>query len=278
MENLTESEDLKLFIGHKRPEFPIWTGYKHFGLENLPEKSGEMTDELLNHRLLNEYAFLFQLRRKLQDLHPYPQRVTLYQYRRFLVHENIGLPSKNLPWANVLSTSDVLAIGDKLSLLVGPSNGHNFQISPILKVEDSVLRQYARHHLCRDVLRFTSDLVDAKILTNNEALDLLTQKALIPTPACGTFETRFLLQALRTIEKATEVFLKNGYLAYSDPYQGRVMGFLLERFHSYLLLQHLSSIGENPAKLCGRMIIVSDELMVKHGLACEEVRPLGGNV
>ena len=272
MTQVTPTENLKFFIGHKEPEFPIWSDYKYFGPENLSVEPQGMVEDLLDHQLLNEYAFLFQLRRRLKSAINSAQLVTLCQYRRFLVRESLGTPSKSIPWARILKASDVLEMGGNLPSLVGPDAGQDFQIGPLIQVKESIVVQYAKHHHCRDILRFSADLVDANIFTNAEALEFLSQQVFVPTPSCGTFPIGFLIWALETIEKAAEVFINNGYQAYADPYQGRVMGFLLERLNSYLLLTYLKSAGIDASALCGRMIIISDELSVKHGLAPRNLR------
>jgi hypothetical protein len=271
---MNKSNDLKLFIGHKNPEFPIWKGYKYFGPEYLKAQPDNQRSELLDHRLLNEYAFLFQLRRQLGVNKDTPQLITLYQYRRFLVKEGIGVPSRNIPWANTLKTSEAIELGELISSMAGPPTNQQFQIGPVIKMPDSLLAQYARHHYCRDILRFCSDLVDAKVLTNQQAFDFLSQKIFIPTPSCGTFSFDFLNEALEILEKAAEVFLNNGYQKHADTYQGRVMGFLLERLNSHLLLEHLKSIGLDASMLSGKMIIISDDTAVKHGVIDPEANTL----
>jgi hypothetical protein len=263
---MNESNNLKLFVGHRHPEFPIWKDYEYFGPENLTTRAKSQPPELLDHRLLNEYAFLFQLRRKLESYGETSRSITLYQYRRFLIRGNLGVPSKNIPWANTLKTAEAIELGEQIPLMAGPTNDQQFQIGPAIRMSDSLLAQYGRHHHCRDILRFCSDLVDAKILTNQEALDFLSQKIFIPTPSCGTFPLIFLRGALETLEKSAQAFLNNGYQKHTDAYQGRVMGFLLERLNSYLLLQNLKSRGLDASKLCGKMIIISDDTAVKHGV------------
>jgi hypothetical protein len=102
-------------------------------------------------------------------------------------------------------------------------------------------------------LKFTSILIDLELLTNAEALNFLNQQYVIPAPSCGTFPLAAFIEIFDLLELAANGFWNNGYRPYSDLYQCRVIGFLLERLNSFLLLSYVKNNSLKIVAISGLM-------------------------
>jgi hypothetical protein len=92
----------------------------------------------------------------------------------------------------------------------------------------------------------------------------LTGSVLIPTSSIGTFRSTTLRQILKTLKEAAE-FRKTCHFIPRVGYQRRVLGFLLERLNSYLILDRIRS-GLSDANF-GHHIIISDGPLIKWTVA-----------
>jgi hypothetical protein len=123
----------------------------------------------------------------------------------------------------------------------------------------SILQQYAEAHFIRDILQFTSTLIDLGILTDEDAFQFLNSKYLIPSPSCGTFTLSCFIDIFKTLELAAIGFWSNGYKSYDDQYQSRVVSFLLERLNSFLLISYINKRSLNINNLLGFTTMVTPE-------------------
>lgn len=256
---------IKLFVGHKKPEFPLWEGFSYLELKDVVTNGSDFNKNKFNDTFFNEYSSLFYLKNLLSILKLEPDSITtIAQHRRFVLNKSIGVKSTNQPWANVVSKKEIknLEITDSFIPLLN----NNYLIGSIVEF-DSILSNYSRHHYVRDLLRFVSVLVDDEILTNNEAEEFLKQKVLIPAPSCGTFPTRDLLEIIEKVELAAFSFWKNGFKIYNDSYQCRTLGFLLERLNSYFLINKILTKGLDINKILGHTTIISESTIIKHGIS-----------
>jgi hypothetical protein len=259
----------RYFVGHRKPDFPIWEGFEYFEPPPLSQSTNSIERLLADHRLLSEYSSLFQLCNRLKSVGSATGQITIAQYRRFVLNVPLGLKSTNLPWARVLSPSDMaeLPIGDE----VLPLPGNSYLIGSGLPLPIGMLGNYAHAHYTRDILQFTASLVDGGILNNQQAFNFLSQPILIPSPSCGSFPLATFLKMMGILEKAASTYFENGYKAYDDPDQGRVCGALIERLNSYLLLEQLIKEGQNMERVMGSTTIVSDSLEVRRGLMAKDL-------
>ncbi len=243
----------------------MWKGFSFLDANKGKDFSTGSSSMLnyLDDKVFNEYASLFFLRRKMMDEGSAGDTLTLCQRRRFVLNRPMGRQSTNQEWALVLSLSEVAGLDLGNQLL--PLPGRSYLIGSGVTLPKGLLMQYAEAHFLRDILRFTSVLVDAEILTDRDALAFLFQKYLIPAPSCGSFRLECFLPILATLELAASAFWSDGYKAYQDNYQSRVCGFLLERLNSFLLLRYLIDHGENIKHSTGSTTIVSDSLHIPVG-------------
>ena len=118
-----------------------------------------------------------------------------------------------------------------------------------------VLGQYASVHILEDIINFSKFLLKSGILDSKQTASFLTGSVLIPACNMGIFRNTTLRQILMNLRDAAE-FIKTSYFIPRVGYQRRVLGFLLERLHSYLILARIQS-GLSDANF-GHHIILSD--------------------
>jgi len=263
-----EKKHHKYFIGHKKPEFTIW---QDFSFYTIPNTNLSKTDTLSliysNHKIFNEYSSLFHLKNTLDNLKNHDQLITICQYRRFVFNKKLGTQSKNMPWCRVLTHKEISSLIVTNHYL--PLRGDAYLIGSALQVP-SILQQYAKTHFVRDILQFTSVLIDLEIFTNEDALNFLNSQYLIPSPSCGTFTLKCFIEIFEVLELAALGFWNNGYKPYNDKYQSRVVSFLLERLNSFLLISYLNKNSLQINNLLGFTTMVtaenSDAVDVQKGL------------
>lgn len=233
---------LKYFIGHKKPEFNLWEGFQFIELPQQQQRENFSTFEYhcFNNKIFNEYSSLFYLNRNIENLKSENSLITICQHRRFVLNKKLGEISTNMPWSTVLTNQQV----DELNIneLITPINDNKYLIGTSVKVQ-SIMNQYASAHFLRDILKFSTVLIESEILSEKDILDFLNSEVLIPAPSCGSFRLDTHINIFCTLEKAAKVFWNFGYRPYADLYQSRVMGFLLERLNSFLLLKEISTFN-----------------------------------
>ena len=257
------TEHLKLFIGHKRPSFPMWPGFRYAAFDATDPTDFPLAayDDLagVNDQLTGEYYYLLSLRRTLLQ-GPLPETLTICQYRRFTLREIIGAQSENQPFARVIDgdTAASPAVGD----LCLPREG-NWLLGSVLHIEPTLLYHYHLHHPLRDLLRFLSDAVDAGALTDADVAALLLQKFMIPAPSVGTYPTEAFLETFECLEKASLAFSRGGFITRGG-YQRRAIGFCMERLNGYLFCREALKRGQDLNRILGSTTIVSDDTVVRH--------------
>lgn len=245
----------------------MWQGFEFFKPSPLPLNASPLEQHLADHRLLSEYASLFDLSRVFAKQSDANSLITIAQYRRFVLNVPLGLKSTSPSWARVLSPQAMQDLHFQDELF--PTPGKRYLIGSPLHVPGGILSNYAESHYTRDILQFTASLVDAGIMCNSEAYAFLSQPILIPSPSCGSFPLQGFLEIMQVLESATKAFFENGYQAYDDRHQGRVCGALIERLNSYLLIKQLSAQGISGDEVAGYTTLVSDTLEVPRGLMAQ---------
>jgi hypothetical protein len=253
----------RYFVGHRKPEFPIWKGFEYFELPLPNPDASELDLYLADHRLLGNYAALFYLCNQLRSQGNTKGQITIAQYRRMVLNIPLGIKSTNCPWYRVLSPEAIKTIPVQEEVL--PLPGQSYLVGSGLELPNGMLSNYAGSHYTRDILRFTANAVDCGVLDNTGAYLFLSQTFLIPAPSCGSFRLESFLDIMTKLEKVTRSFFSAGYQMHDDPYQGRVLDFLLERLNSYLLLEQLVSEGLDPSLVIGSTTLISDSLEVSRG-------------
>ena len=266
-----EQNHYKYFIGHRKPEFPIWENFSFYKQPHADFSYANSLHEIYsNHKIFNEYASLFHLRHTFDNSKNFDKLITICQYRRFVFNKKLGKHSVANPWCTVLKYNEMKSLNVTNEYL--PLAGNMYLLGSAIQMP-SILQQYAEAHFIRDILQFTSTLIDLGILTNKDAFQFLNSKYLIPSPSCGTFTLGCFIEIFEVLELAATGFWNNGYKSYDDQYQCRVASFLLERLNSFLLISYINKRSLNIDNLLGFTTMVtpenSDAVDVQRGLVSE---------
>jgi len=252
---------LKLFIGHKPPDFGLWPGFtyasQHGGDFPLPR---DPLLDAISSNVLSEYHTLFMLRRKLEESGHNEGLLTICQHRRFVLNQALGQPALNLPSSWMINAATAASLDTQL---LEPRQGDYLIGSPLV-LASNILDQYHLHHPLRDLLRFLADLIDAGLINAGDAHNILNLKVFIPVPGCGVFPVRAFLKIFSLLEQCTRAWHAAGYIPRSE-YQSRVTGFMLERLNSYLLICYMTENGVDFAQAVGHTTVVSEGNVLKPG-------------
>jgi hypothetical protein len=196
---------------------------------------------------LSEYAQLLWLYDNFDNILGTYDYVRIFQYRRFVAKEKIGQPSSNegalwIPKEELRNCSKEFCRTSTAELF-------NNMFSK------NVVGQYASVHLIEDIINFSKFLFETGILDSKQTVSFLTGSVIIYACNMGTFRSTTLREVLKTLRDAAE-FRKTCYFIPRVGYQRRVVGFLLERLNSYLILNRIQS-GLSDGNF-GHHIIVSD--------------------
>ena len=275
----SKSTNYKFMIGHVRPEFKLWDDWMYVTSQPQSEEDfviykQDIGSPILTDYIAGEYFYLFCLRRKLLAEGIRVEKISIAQYRRFVINERIGtkepikyhvevVPPEIAEVLDLNTLSNDKGFGFLISTIVSfPVNYQPSVMRSLLKPRDflitDMMSQYADSHPIRDLLRFTSDLLDAGILSDEQSINFLLGKMLIPAPSNGTFPFEVFLKINETLENAAIVFLEGGYIL-RDGYQRRSIGFCLERLNSFLLLEELKERGIDPLSVMGQQMMVSSD-------------------
>jgi hypothetical protein len=198
---------------------------------------------------LSEYVQLLWLYDHFDTIVDSYEFVRVFQYRRFVSHSRIGRRSdrRYLRWIKA----------DELLRREKDFSRHSTTelFNQIHKFRKGMLRQYEAAHVLIDIINFSKFLLETEVLDSKRVALFLSDPPLIPASNMGTFRVATLREILATLRKAAE-FIKSSDFTPREGYQRRVLGFLLERLNSHLLLQRVET-GSSQASF-GHHILISD--------------------
>lgn len=208
-------------------------------------------------RILAEYAQLFYLAEQLSQGYGDITHLYIFQYRKFVSEKLGGTVATNMSYARTVSAQQAGELVSSIEFLLQPEI--DFMISPILDLQQSVAAQYAAHHQAEDFSAFVLALRKHKFFDDGECCKFINCASLIPAPSLGLVPILHFLETMRVLAEVWELFSSH-FLVERSGYQRRVGGFLLERLHSYLLLQ---SLPDDDSAACGQQYVVSDSSIVR---------------
>lgn len=257
-----EGRSVKLVVGHKRPEFRLWSGHRFvvFGSGSkgdlvLPAPPRELDD--LPDEYCSEYRYLFCLRRYL-ELEPQIESITISHHRRVVARAPLGEVAMNQPYARVISPSRAAQLTEA-ELPAEASDG--WLISTPFPIGVSAAVHYALHHPVRDWLRFLADAVDASALSEQEAINSSQSTVIIPAATAGVFPADAFIRHMAQLEECAIAFRRSGWKLRSG-YQIRSVGFCLERLHSYFILADLQAAGIDAKTVSGYHTVIGGSTLV----------------
>ncbi len=227
---------LKIIVGHVKPEYDISDEFVILShADESKIKLFEYNDlKKIGSNILSEYYWLFSLKRTLCSIGEIPNKITIAQYRRFVISDhNIGSKFTNLLYSKYLTTEEISGLD--LNKLMLPKIGESLINTPFILEPYDIMLDYARNHIVRDLLRFLSDSIDSNLLEPKFIIPMIYSKSIIPAPTIGTFKFEDFLKIMDILENLVFNYINRGYVARGG-YQSRVIGFLLERVNSAMLL------------------------------------------
>jgi hypothetical protein len=203
---------------------------------------------------LSEYAQLLWLCDHFDTIVNHYEFVRIFQYRRFVARTRVGRPSSvpHLRWIK----PEELVRREKDFSRVSTTELFN----QVYEHPGGMLAQYESAHVLVDIINFSRFLLEAEILDGKRVALFLSEQPMIPACNMGTFRAATLREILMTLKRAAE-FIKTGYFTPRSGYQRRVVGFLLERLNSHLLLHRLKSGLTDASR--GHHILISDGPVVE---------------
>jgi hypothetical protein len=181
--------------------------------------------------------------RYLETLSKKPERVTVSQYRKFNSKTPFGLPHSHFKRIPASSYIGMQIIDPSMTSPIDPfpsGTDTPFVVSPRRKFRD-VMSQHAYAHDIENLLLLVVAGIRSGNLTREEGLRLLQTPYFIPGGLeLGTFPYAFWRSAMGRMVGAVEYFLDhfwNEVLA--DGEQSREVSFAMERYGSFLIIDHL---------------------------------------
>lgn len=247
-------------IGHRAPLFepPLdFTMVTPVGLGGRQEVviGDDYLGDPTHGRVLSEYLQLFGLSDRLQGSSG-ADSILLFQYRKFLSLMHPARRSTNIPFAFVATPDEArdYCIGTEAAASIEA----RMVVGPVLRVE-SLTADYARYHVAEDfdgLLRSMRGWFPAATCQRFADCELL-----VPAPSLGLFEIGPFVRHMSLLREVWCHFHTHHFVERSG-YQRRVGGFLLERLHSFLLLEELAGIRREEVRF-GHQVIVSDDAVVQ---------------
>jgi hypothetical protein len=218
-----------------------------------PDRNAVVPDDTYgpNGHALSEYAQLLWIYKNIDALAPNHSYIRILQYRRFVSPVPIeGVKSTNGPW---MTTIQEPGLAD-CEFCFDRNVSEEIYNTPV-HFDQGVLMQYAANHVLQDLLNFTSYLVDTGVFSVLDACAFLRMEQFVPACNVGVFRKDNFKMMYHYIDKAASFMLSPAFVM-RDGYQRRSMGFLIERFHSFLIFQF---IGQKlSAESFGFNMVLSD--------------------
>lgn len=251
-------------IGHVPPAFSIPQDFTYVGpiAWNKASKTIVIPDESLgeafNGKFLSEYTQLIGLADILGPQHS--ESIYIFQYRKFISLRTGTRQSTNIPYAYASSTDEAEKLFPTISELSNLQS--EIMIGPAIKIR-STAENYSKYHLVEDFAAFCHSLGTLGILSKSEVSRFINCGLLIPAPSLGVYPYKLFYDHMQVLRKAWASFHEQHFVP-RESYQRRVGGFLLERLHSFLIIDTLQR--EQLKLHQGHQIIISDT---------SEIRPTG---
>ncbi|WP_028203331.1 hypothetical protein [Paraburkholderia nodosa] len=204
---------------------------------------------------LSEYAQLFWLFRSLDSIASGYEYLNIFQYRRFISPTPVNAPkASNLPWASVVQEVEL----GNYAYCFERQRANSCFNTPITLGAAGVIAQYHGAHVLEDFLSFTQYMMDEKLFDSSDALKFISQQHFVPSCSIGLYHVDLFRSIFAVLECASK-FMNSPRFVARDGYQRRSVGFLLERLHSYLIVEHFRNAG-----VFGHNMLISDSAVATH--------------
>ena len=193
-----------------------------------------------HHPILGGLAGTFAWKNHVVQHCPDATHVGICQYRKFVSRRRLSRRSaKSYSSMDLVSPAELTR--SRLDEAMRPTSdwllSRPFNLSSWCKSSD-YLTQYSRAHHIEDLLRFTAEAVEHKLLDKAEAEAFLAEDTLLPGGIeLGVFPAAFWIENVTAIEDVVRVCVRRFPIS-RQGYDGRAWAFCVERLGSYLVLRH----------------------------------------
>jgi hypothetical protein len=199
---------------------------------------------------LSEYVQLLWLFDNFDAIASDFEFVRVFQYRRFVSRNPIGLPATHAWEPRWISANKL----DEHAEVFSRFCTEELFNRPV-ELPGGMLGQYATAHILTDALNFARFLIEEGILESERAAAFLTDPKLIAGCNSGIFALDSFKKIFATLKRAA-AFVYSPNFVMRTGYQRRSVGFLLERLNSFLLFERMRSGASQPN--FGHHILISD--------------------
>lgn len=250
-------------IGHKPPVFEPPAPFTMvcpaaLGLLDEIVIADDLFGQAFHGSILSEYTQLFGLAERLKGLPRRPDALYLFQYRKLVSRQAGSRLSSNMPYAYASNPEDAAHLYRS-----GPcseSLATRLLTGPALRHQRTIAFEYSSSHLVEDFAAFAAACSMSGALDPPGISRFINCNVLIPSPSLGQIPTPLFLEVMDTLRLVWTVFARH-FLKARDGYQRRVGGFLLERLHSFLLVEHVRARGVT-TRIAGNLIVVSESHVI----------------
>jgi hypothetical protein len=242
-------------VGHRPLAFDPGREFRWVARERLDDRETILVPDdqfgpAYDGRILSEYTQLFGLAEELASADP-TEELFLFQYRKFVTLRRGSVRSTNRAFAFAASPSEAARLfpGDDD---LARSNGRTL-VGPRLAIGNQA-EEYAHAHVATDFVHLTAALSLVEGFTEDRCRAFAANPFLVASPAQGLYRVETFLRHMRILREAWAAFYP--FYVPRQRYQRRVGGFLLERLHSFLVLEEARRGRIHLVH--GHQIIVSD--------------------
>lgn len=230
-------------IGHKAPQYQqppgsIVISPTDLGISGQLIVPDDFWGAEFSGTVLSEYLQLFVLSALLLSNGVQSEPILICQYRKFISLREPAQRSKNNPYSFIVESTKASAYFPTKSEL--QKLGKKSLFGPCLKLNRSLSSNFSDCHLIEDFISFTHAMKESKRFDLERCKRFINFPYLIPAPSLGVVDASSFSRMMADLLLVWKVF-KEHYFQPRTGYQRRVGGFLLERLHSFLILEAIQN-------------------------------------
>ena len=204
---------------------------------------------------LAEYSQLFGLYELIKSGDIVADDLYLFQYRKFLSPRMGGLESQ-APWVRIVMPEDCAAQFPTVAEL--EAYDARVIVGSYFDMGESIPANYARVHVIEDMVMFAAACARNPLLNQEDVKAFATMHGIVPSPALCYIKTELFMKIMEILLATWNEF-RGHYSIKREGYQRRVMGYLLERLHSYLLCKWLMDGSEPNINIWHRFVVAGEK-------------------
>lgn len=226
-------------VGHVLPVFEVDFEYVLLSPRKLREKNNiVIPDNFGVHkgkRVLSEYQQLFVLADMLAEKSA-SERLYIFQYRRFISTCKDAPASENMPYLRYCRSDEVKNYFPKIDAL--ESQPADFLFGEVINLK-SIADNYAKVHFVEDFCGLISALSQIESVSNAFIKRFIECPILLPGPSVGLTTVGEFRRQMHFLKLVWAKF-QDAFFVERTGYQKRNGGFLMERLHSFLIVDAIN--------------------------------------